>query len=108
MSDQDVNQKIESLRLKAREFMKHEKESVTEYGGGMLREVEGIVIESVESASSKIDSILSRISESVRKEPFVALAAFAITGFAVANLISKRGRRRSVEKSTESEAPLTH
>jgi ElaB/YqjD/DUF883 family membrane-anchored ribosome-binding protein len=108
MSDQDVNEKIESLRLKAREFMKHEKESVTEYGGSMLREVEGLVIESVESASAKIDSILSRISESVRKEPFVALAAFAITGFAVVNLLGKRRRSRPAERSTVSEPPLTH
>ena len=108
MSDQNVNEKIESLRLKAREFMKHEKESVTEYGGSMLREVEGLVIESVESASTKIDSILSRIAESVRKEPFVALTAFAITGFAVVNLISKRSRSRSEAKPQESGPPLTH
>jgi hypothetical protein len=101
--DQNVNEKIESLRSRTREFMQHERTTLNEYGGTMLKEVESLVIEAVESASSKIDSILGRVSESVRKEPFVALAAFAITGLAVFNLISKRNK--SPASSAEEPAP---
>ena len=101
--DQNVNEKIESLRSRTREFMQHEKSTLNEYGGTMLKEVESLVIEAVESASSKIDSILGRVSESVRKEPFVALAAFAITGLAVFNLMRKR--RKLHAASSEEAAP---
>jgi hypothetical protein len=102
--DQNVNEKIESLRTRTREFMQHERASLSEYGGGMLKEVETLVVEAVESASAKIDSILGRVSESVRKEPFVAMAAFAITGLAVYNLISKR-RKSPAPSSGNGPAP---
>ena len=93
----EVNEKLDSLRNRTREFMKHERESLSEYGGSKLREVESLVIESVETASAKIDSILGRVAESVRKEPFIALAAFAITGLAVIQLVSKKRKPVSPE-----------
>ena len=100
--DPQVNEKIDALRNRTRDFVKHERESLSQYGGSMLREVEALVIEAVENASSKVDSLLVRVSESVRKEPFVALAAFAITGIAVFNLLNKR---RSSSPPVESPAP---
>jgi hypothetical protein len=105
--DQNVNEKIESLRNRTREFMQHERTTLSEYGGSVLKEVEALVIESVESASSKIDSILGRVSESVRKEPFVALAAFAITGLAVFNLMSKK-RKSSPSTRAEVAPEIKH
>jgi hypothetical protein len=105
--DQNVNEKIESLRSRTREFMQHEKTTLGEYGGTMLKEVESLVIDAVESASSKIDSLLGRVSESVKKEPFVAMAAFAITGLAVYNLVSKR-RKIHTSSSTEAAPEIKH
>jgi hypothetical protein len=105
--DQNVNEKIESLRSKTREFMQHEKTTLNQYGGTMLKEVEGLVIDAVESASTKIDSILVRVSDSIRKEPFVAMAAFAITGLAVFNLVNKRRKGQSSTSASASASAAT-
>jgi hypothetical protein len=104
--DQNVNEKIESLRSRTREFMQHEKTTLNQYGGTMLKEVEGLVIEAVESASSKIDSILVRVSDSIRKEPFVAMAAFAITGLAVFNLVNNRRKGQSSASASAAAGPV--
>ena len=103
MSDMNLDPKLESLRAKTMEFVNHERESVTDFSNRFLTEVEAAMIQSIESASTRLESMLTKVGNVVTKEPLVALAALAISGIAVFSLISKK--TKTPAKAPE---PLKH
>ncbi len=109
MSDMKLDPKIESIKTNAAEFVQEERRTLTEFGERILKDVESLLEESVNSASSRLSSMFNRVESVIRTEPLVAITALAITGLAVANLIAKRATGRSESaKSSGAEEPQLH
>ena len=100
--------KIESLKATATEFISKEKETISNLGGKVLHDVESLLNDSVQGATSRLNSLFKRVETVIRTEPLVALTALAITGIAIVNLMRKRqpspsAPKRSAAGSTASE-----
>lgn len=104
MSDLKMDPKLESIKTSAVEFVSHEQQSFSEFGEKILNDVEGLVGASVNSASTRLNSMFRKIEAVIKTEPLVAITALAITGLAVANIVMKRSRRKPSEKSGAAEA----
>ena len=105
MNEMKIDPKLEAIRTSATEFVSHEKKTITDYGERILKDVEVLINDSVSSASHRLNSVIRRVEEVVKTEPLVAFAALAITGIAVANVISRRyGRRARSAASAKSAA----
>ncbi len=90
--------KIEALKATATEFISKEKESISQLGGKVLHDVEGLLNDSVQSATVRLNSLFKRVETVIRTEPLVALTALAITGIAIMNLMRKRQSSASASK----------
>ncbi len=90
--------KIEALKATATEFISKEKESISQLGGKVLHDVEGLLNDSVQSATVRLNSLFKRVETVIRTEPLVALTALAITGIAIMNLMRKRQGSASASK----------
>jgi hypothetical protein len=109
MSDLNLDPKLESIKTNATEFVREERKTVGEFSQRILKDVEVLIHDSVNSATSRLTSMFNRVETVIKTEPLVAFTALAITGLAVANLIAKRATRRSEEsKSTGAEEPRIH
>ncbi len=108
MSEINIDPKIESLKNRTLDFVTHERENVTDFSGKLLGEVEGIMIESVEAASAKLDSMLNRVAKVVKKEPFVVIAAIAISGLALVNALNRKPGEKAPTASPPSDESLRH
>jgi hypothetical protein len=104
MSDLKMDPKLESIKTSAVEFVSHERQSFSEFGEKILNDVEGLVGASVNSASTRLNSMFRKIEAVIKTEPLVAITALAITGLAVANIMMKRSQRRSAGHADSSEA----
>jgi hypothetical protein len=90
--------KIESLKATATEFISKEKETISQLGGKVLHDVESLLNDSVQGATSRLNSLFKRVETVIRTEPLVALTALAITGIAIVNLMRKRQTSPSAPK----------
>ena len=96
--------KIESLKATATEFISKEKETISNLGGKVLHDVESLLNDSVQGATSRLNSLFKRVETVIRTEPLVALTALAITGIALVNLMRKRQPSSSASKKAASSA----
>jgi hypothetical protein len=109
MSDLNLDPKLESIKTNASEFVKEERKTLTDFGGRVLKDVEVLIHDSVNSATSRLTSMFNRVETVIKTEPLVAFTALAITGLAVANLIAKRATGKSeATKATGAEEPKLH
>ena len=100
-----VDPKLESIKTNATEFITHERQSITDFGEKVLRDVEVLINDSVQSASSRLNSMFKKVETVIKTEPLVAFTALAITGLALVNLMRKRsGSAKGIKASSESKA----
>jgi hypothetical protein len=99
--------KIESLKATATEFISKERESISQLGGKVLHDVESLLNDSVQSATSRLNSLFKRVETVIRTEPLVALTALAITGIALVNLMRKRQPQSDASKRSASSSPAS-
>jgi hypothetical protein len=94
--------KIEALKATATEFISKEKETISQLGGKVLHDVESLLNDSVQGATSRLNSLFKRVETVIRTEPLVALTALAITGIAIVNLMRKRQTSSGASKRSAS------
>jgi|GEM_PF-5140941 len=94
-----VDPKLETLKSEANEFISRERESLTQFGGKILHDVEVLLSDSIETATTRLNSMFKKVETVIRTEPLVALTAVAITGVALVNLIRKQAEARKSTKS---------
>ncbi|NDG85079.1 MAG: hypothetical protein EBX52_08590 [Proteobacteria bacterium] len=109
MSELNLDPKLESIKTNASEFVREERKTLGEFSTRILKDVEVLIHDSVNSATSRLTSMFNRVESVIKTEPLVAFTALAITGLAVANLITKRATGRSASsKSSGVEEPHIH
>jgi len=109
MSELNLDPKLESIKTNAAEFVREERKTLGDFSTRILKDVEVLIHDSVNSATSRLTSMFNRVESVIKTEPLVAFTALAITGLAVANLITKRAKSRSAASTTTgAEEPHIH
>ena len=87
--------KLESIRTTTNEFVSQEKQTITDFRQRVLKDVESLLSDSVNTASTRLTSMFKKVENVVRTEPLVAFTALAITGLAIVNIMRQRNERKA-------------
>ena len=87
--------KLESIRTTTNEFVSQEKQTITDFSQRVLKDVESLLSDSVNTASTRLTSMFKKVENVVRTEPLVAFTALAITGLAIVNIMRQRNERKA-------------